>query len=281
MKRPLGTGAFARIRTWTREQGNLLLTGWMYFTRVPMPAFLAKQLAYSQQSLERSAKFLPLFGILIGAISGGVFLLAEFLLGSATLAAALSMATSILLTGALHEDGLIDFFDAFGGGWWSRERILTIMKDSRIGSFGAIAIILVLLVKFESLQLIGSGQIVVGLIAAHAFSRFTAASFIGTHEYVRDNDQSYFKPMVKAKMSTGDFITLTFFGMVPTLFLGNLLLLCLLPVLWLIRTLFGLWFIRKIGGYTGDCLGATQQIIELCFYMALVVAGNFAIPLAK
>lgn len=253
----------------------------MYFTRVPMPAFLSKRLNYSQQSLERSAKYLPLFGIIVGALSGGAFLLAEFLLESTALAAALSIVTSVLLTGALHEDGLIDFFDAFGGGWWSRERILTIMKDSRVGSFGALAIILVLLVKFESLQTIGSGQIVTALIAAHAFSRFAAASFIFSHEYVRANDQSYFKPIMKAKMRTGDFVLLTFFGMVPALFLGNLLLLCLLPVLWLVRTLFGLWFIRKIGGYTGDCLGATQQVVEVCFYLALVLAGNFALPLAK
>jgi adenosylcobinamide-GDP ribazoletransferase len=281
MKMPSGGKRAAHAKAWIQEQGNLLLTGWMYFTRVPQPAFLSKRLDYSQASLERSAKYLPLFGIIIGAISGGVFVLADFLLQSTPLAVALSMVTSILLTGALHEDGLIDFFDAFGGGWWSRERILAIMKDSRVGSFGALAIILVLLIKFEALQVLSNHQIVLALIAAHAFSRFAAASFIATHEYVRENDQSYFKPIMKAKMRTSDFAMLTFFGMVPALFLGSLLLLCLLPVLWLIRTLFGAWFAGKIGGYTGDCLGATQQVVEICFYLALIVSINFAIPLAK
>lgn len=253
----------------------IFVAAWMYFTRVPLPNRLTKFVDGAQQSLEQSVRLLSLFGILVGAVAGLVFIGAEFLLDNKALAILLSMATTILITGAIHEDGLGDFFDGFGGGWWSKEKILEIMKDSRTGTFGILALIIALLVKYQALVAIPVALIPFSLIAAHAYSRFAAGSFFFTNQYVRANDQSYFKPMAKGKMRLKDFCILAMFGITPTLLLCNLWYLLLVPALWVVRQLFGRWFIRKLGGYTGDCLGATQQVVEVSFYLGVIIISRF------
>ena len=265
-------GIFVRVKKQLAAECNTIGTGWMYFTRVPLPEAIVKRINFSQSSLEQSAKYLPLAGIVVGAFGGAVFLGANELFESKSLAVLLSMLATIAFTGAIHEDGLADFFDAFAGGWWSKDRILEIMKDSRLGTFGALAAIISFLVKFQALILLPDNMIPSILIAAHAFSRYAGASFIFTHSYVRKNDDSYFKPMIKQQMTTKDFIVMTVIGMLPLALVNSLLFLLLIPILWLIRNLFGAWFIRKIGGYTGDCLGATQQIIEIACYLVIIVA---------
>ncbi|HUC89563.1 MAG TPA: adenosylcobinamide-GDP ribazoletransferase [Patescibacteria group bacterium] len=263
------------LGTKIKRQVGFLLTAWMYFTRVPLPAYITNNVNYSQYSLEKCTRYLPLVGIVTGAAAGLVFLGADWLFESKPVAVILSMIASILLTGAFHEDGLTDFFDAFGGGWWSKERILEIMKDSRVGTFGSLALIMALLLKFQCLLAVDSGALLVTLVAAHAFSRFTAASFTYTSAYVRENDQSYFKPIMKERMQRSDFLIAALIGIAPTLLLGDWRFLLLLPLLWGVRVLFGRWFTGKIGGYTGDCLGATQQIVEICFYLGVIAMGRF------
>jgi len=258
-----------------KRQLSIFTTAWMYFTRVPLPGRLAKSVDGSQQSLEQSVRLLPLFGILVGAVGGLVFIGAEFLFDSKSLAILLSMAATILITGAIHEDGLGDFFDGFGGGWWSKKKILEIMKDSRTGTFGILALIIALLVKYQALLVIPGALIPASLIAAHACSRFAAGSFFFTNQYVRANDESYFKPMAKGKMRFKDFCILAGFGIAPTLLLGSLWYFLLVPALWGVRQLFGRWFVRKLGGYTGDCLGATQQVVELSFYLGVIIISRF------
>lgn len=259
-----------------KRQFSIFVAAWMYFTRVPLPGRLNKFVDGSQQSLEQSVRLLPLFGILVGAVAGLVFIGADFLLDNKALAVLLSMAATILITGAIHEDGLGDFFDGFGGGWWSKKKILEIMKDSRTGTFGILALVIALLVKYQALLAIPVALIPASLIAAHAYSRFAAGSFFFTNQYVRANDQSYFKPMAKGRMQLKDFCILAGFGIVPTLLLGSPWYLLLVPALWVVRQLFGRWFVRKLGGYTGDCLGATQQVVELSFYLGVIIISRFA-----
>lgn len=259
-----------------KEQFSIFLAAWIYFTRVPLPRGLTKYADGSQQSLEQAVRLLPIFGILVGGVASAIFVGADFLFDSKALAVLLSMVATILITGALHEDGLGDFFDGFGGGWWSKERVLEIMKDSRLGTFGAIALIIALLAKYQALVAIPSALIPASLVAGHAFSRFAAASFFFTNHYARTNDQGHTKPMPKAQMKFWDFCILAAFGIIPLLLFGNLLYLLLVPILWLVRHLFGRWFVRKLGGYTGDCLGATQQTIEICFYLGVLMIARFA-----
>ena len=257
-----------------RHELHIALTAWMYFVRVPVPKRLADKVSFSQHSLESSARYFTLVGVMVGLVSGLVFLAALELFASKPLAILLSMAASIVMTGAFHEDGTADFFDAFGGGWWSRERILEIMKDSRIGTFGSVALILMLLIKFQSLLLIPNGMMLIALVGGHALSRLAAGSFLFTHRYVRENDKSYFKPMLKDKGKLSDFVLMAGIGVVPLFFMGSLWYLLVVPILALVTWSFGKYFTSKIGGYTGDCLGATQQIVEVCFYLSLVLVAK-------
>ena len=162
--------------------------------------------------------------------------------------------------------------DGLGGGW-NKTRILEIMKDSRVGSYGVIAICMALLGKFVLLDAFNPVWIPVLLIAAHAFSRYCAVLMMAGMSYVREDALSKSKPLATT-LSRNALIVATLFGLAPLL---------LLPVT---VTFFGvlagflstIWLGRKLqkwlGGYTGDCLGAAQQLSELAFYLgALAVLG--------
>jgi adenosylcobinamide-GDP ribazoletransferase len=193
------------------------------------------------------------------------------------------MIATILVTGAFHEDGFADVCDGFGGGW-TREGILEIMKDSRLGTYGVVGLILLLAVKFFALlQLTAFSReqpLVLGLlfIVAHALSRYTAATFIFTHPYVRLSRDSKVKPVARAA-GKYSFLLATGLALIPLLALAFLaarpLLLTLLLPLSLLRWYLGRYFSRWIGGYTGDCLGATQQVCEVLIYLTMIGLWKF------
>lgn len=244
-----------------RLQLRLLILALAYFTRLRMP-HLSNVTA---EELAKSACYLPLAGWLVGGWSALVLYLGlQFLpVGPAIV---LSMISSILLTGALHEDGLADAADGLGGGW-SKEQALTIMKDSRIGSYGAIALVLALLFKFNLLLAIEPHWLPLVLIAAHAVSRLAALLVMVTQSYVRQEGkaQALASPPTVAGMITG-----VVFGLLPMLLLPVHAWLALLPVL-LVWAWFSFKLKRRLGGYTGDCLGAMQQLTELAFYLGILI----------
>ncbi len=142
------------------------LTALQFLTRIPVPA-----LPYSDASLPRATKFFPAVGLLAGSIAAGAhFLLAPHLPRLA--AAVLTIALLVLVTGAFHEDGLADTADGFGGGW-SREQVLAILRDSRIGSYGGAALAPVLLARVTLLAAVPLEQVARTLIAAHILCRWT------------------------------------------------------------------------------------------------------------
>ncbi|MBI4989343.1 MAG: adenosylcobinamide-GDP ribazoletransferase [Rhodocyclales bacterium] len=241
-----------------------------FFTRLPVPAWVG----HSQDALDRAARYFPLVGILVGVSGGLTFLLAAFVL-PVSLAILLSMATTLLVTGAFHEDGLSDAVDGFGGGW-SKEQVLAIMKDSRIGSYGAIAIALMLLAKFNALLELPDEWIAPAIVAAHAASRFCSTALIYALDYVRDDDSSRARPLA-VRMGAGSLAVAGLFGLAPLALLpwqaaGAGLLLALLTTFLAAR-----YFAKRIGGYTGDCLGATQQGAELAIYLGVLAAAwNFS-----
>lgn len=257
-------------------EARTLLLAWQYFVRIPLPAALSRRVEFTQDGLERAIRYFSLAGIFVGCLAGVVFWGGYALLHNQGLAILLSMAATILATGALHEDGLGDFFDGFVGGWQSKARILEIMKDSRLGTFGVLALVMTLLIKWQTLTALPAKWVPAALIAGHAFSRFASGAFIFTHQYARanDNDAGRAKPMIK-HMSQTDFIILTVIGMVPLVLVHDLLVLLGIPLLWGLRAGLGYWFSRKIGGYTGDCIGAAQQLIEAAFYIIVLVAWRF------
>jgi adenosylcobinamide-GDP ribazoletransferase len=251
-----------------RREAEYFFAALRFFTRLPVPAWVG----HSAEQLNRATRYFPLVGIIIGALGAGVTLAAAQL-WPAAIAVLAGMITTLLATGAFHEDGLADSIDGFGGGW-TRKDVLRIMKDSRIGSYGAIGIIMALLAKFTALTYLlklPPLTFAVALIAGHGVSRFAAATLICALDYARDDDSAKSKPLA-TRMSPGELAFAAFTGLIPTALLpwpqAAIALLLAALVTWLAARKFK----QRIGGYTGDCLGATQQLAEIAFYLGLLCA---------
>lgn len=236
-----------------------LLAAVQYFTRVPVPAWVG----HSQSLLDDAARYFPAVGLLVGAVAAAV-LLGASLLWAWPVAVVLSMIASLLITGAFHEDGLADAVDGLGGSF-GRARALEIMKDSRIGVFGAAALVLALLLKFTTLTALPATAAALALIAGHATSRLGGVAIMATLPYVREEVDSRSKPLVQQLSATSITVAAltAFVSLIPlgTRALIGLLAVAATVVLWR-RTLQ-----RRLGGYTGDCLGAAQQLGECAFYL--------------
>ncbi|OHC62823.1 MAG: adenosylcobinamide-GDP ribazoletransferase [Rhodocyclales bacterium RIFCSPLOWO2_02_FULL_63_24] len=238
-----------------------------FFTRLPVPAWVG----HGQDQLDHAARYFPLVGILIGGIGAGVTELAALALplGVAVL---LGMAATLLATGAFHEDGFADACDGFGGGW-DKAQVLTIMKDSRIGSYAALGAGMMLLTKWNALTELdaafGPPLLALALIAGHAVSRLASTVLIYFLDYVRDDASSRSKPLAQ-RMAPHELALATLFGLAPCLLLPFPEMLLALAAAALATLLAAGYFRRRIGGYTGDCLGATQQVSELAFYLGLL-----------
>ncbi|MEN9908700.1 MAG: hypothetical protein RLZZ540_1849 [Bacteroidota bacterium] len=273
-----------------KKELHIFFTALMFYTRIPCPATIDHHPDY----LNKASRYFPVIGWLVGGISFMVFYLSTFLFSN-EIAIVLSMIASILVTGAFHEDGFADVCDGFGGGW-TKEKILLIMKDSAIGAYGAIGLVLLFLLKFQGLvQLtnhiqtqgfgiwnlnIGIYDVNIGIlllfITAHSLSRLAAISIVFTHEYSREDATSKSKPIAQNytwKEVFGSF----FFGLLPLLVLAIFhwqIMFVLIPV-FLFRFFLARYFQKWIGGYTGDCLGATQQVCEVVFYLSSFALWKF------
>jgi len=246
-----------------RHEVRLFFTALMFLTRIPCPSWID----YSEEYLNKASRYFPLMGWIVGGCTAFVFWLSSFVMPS-SIAILLSMVTSILLTGALHEDGFADFCDGFGGGW-TKEQVLTIMKDSSLGTYGTTGICLLLALKYLCLMAISPSLLPSILIAGHSMSRLVATSFISSHEYVWENENSKPRPLPK-QMSRSELVIAGFFGIMPFFLLEYYFLLLLIPV-FIAKRLLGKFFVKRIGGYTGDCLGAAQQVSEVIFYLLSVM----------
>ena len=249
-----------------------------FFTRVPVTGPLAGWVGFSPAMLRASAAHFPGVGWLVGLVGAGVFWIALAGLpgpSGALAAAVLSTVATVLMTGAFHEDGLADLADGLGGST-DRARALEIMKDSRIGAFGAIALALALGLKVALLATLaarGALGAALALAAAHVLSRLAPLFLIRWLPYVGDeNAASKSKPLADA-IDTGALAV----GAAWSLPAAALLLmtrgaaqglaavvLCALAAFCMARLLG-----RRLHGFTGDGLGATQQVCELAIYLAL------------
>ena len=256
-----------------QQQLRLFLTAVQFFTRLPVPVWVG----HSVQQLDQSARYFPLVGMCVGGLAAAVLWLSAMIFPLAV-ALALSMLASILITGAFHEDGLSDFVDGMGGGY-GREKILAIMKDSHVGAYGVLAIVLALLIKFQALLSMSSSLplalIAATLIAAHAVSRLMAVSIMLTQQYVRDEDTARAKPVVQGFSGVSFFIAvLTGVAGIALLFVvgGSWVNIVSAFAVALLLRFYLAWLMKKkLGGYTGDCLGAVQQITEIGFYLGMLM----------
>ena len=219
--------------------------------------------------LNDTAKYFSLVGLLLGITLSLIFTAFSYVFPT-TVAVTLVFAASALITGAFHEDGFADTVDGFGGGW-TKADVLRIMQDSRIGSFGALGLVLLVILKIQALSSIELAWIGPAVILANALSRFVSTTFVFTHEYVRFEGKS--KPLADGIDRRSLFVC-AFFGLVPlALFplMVSLTILVATIVLWLF------WSYRiktRIGGYTGDTLGAIQQLTEVLVFL-VVAAWTF------
>ncbi|GAA0829233.1 adenosylcobinamide-GDP ribazoletransferase [Cupriavidus pauculus] len=248
------------------DEFRFFLTAVGYFTRVPLPRRLSAWVGFEPHYLNAAARYFALVGLLVGA-AGALATWAAWQVWSPPVAVVLGMAATLLLTGAFHEDGLADCVDAFGGGY-RREDVLAIMHDSRVGAFGAIAIVIALLLKWQLLVSIGEAQgveaLLAVLIAAHGASRAMAITFLATHDYVRPEGKA--KPVAQRLAGPGLLLALAC-GVLPLLWVSPLFAGVAILVLAALRAALGAYFVRRIGGYTGDCLGMAQQLAELSIYL--------------
>ena len=258
------------------QQLRLFLTALQFFTRIPVPRWVG----HTAEQLNQAARYFPLVGALVGVVAGLVLWLGVQIF-PLSVALVLSMAASIWLTGAFHEDGLSDYADGMGGAY-TREKILAIMKDSRVGAYGVIALILALLLKYEALLALASRypllQLCAMLVAAHALSRLLALGVMWRLPYVREEESARAKPLAQqlsvasaviALLTGALALTLLYFCGVKLLNIISMLFISLVLLLLLARQMH-----KQLGGYTGDCLGAVQQITEVGLYLGLLL--NFS-----
>lgn len=250
-----------------RRELQVFLTAVMFFTKIPCPSWVD----HSAEYLNKSSRYFSLIGIIVGGVGGAVFYGFNVVFPH-SVAILLSMLATIWLTGAFHEDGLADMFDGFGGGW-TKEQILKIMKDSRIGTFGVVGLTGILALKFLVLNNLPSAQIPIILIAGHALSRFLASTLAVTHDYAREKS-SKAKPTA-TEMSKLAVIISAIFGFAPLALFGNIWIITAVIPVFLVHLYLGYFFQKKIGGFTGDCSGAAQQLTEVIFYLSILGLWTF------
>jgi adenosylcobinamide-GDP ribazoletransferase len=224
--------------------------------------------------LTRCFRYSPVVGMLIGSVSAAVMLIADLMWGH-SVAAICAVAASVAMTGALHEDGLADTFDSFGGGFTVEKR-LEIMKDSRIGTYGALALGFGVALRIGALIALPIEIAACALIAGHAAARSAPALVMMRLRYAGDVSAMRVT-YEESKPRAGEL-----------LFIGLMVLVAAVPLMWLagpivitgwigalaFGTLLALWAKRLLGGYTGDVLGAIEQVGEIGFLLGvLAVVG--------
>ena len=264
-----------------------------FFTRIPITGRLAEWVGFSPELLRSSAGHFPGVGLVVGMVAAAVYALVNTLLPDThftlLVAAVLSTVFTVLLTGGFHEDGLADVADGLGGSY-DRTRALDIMKDSRVGAFGAMALVLALLAKVALLALLGSVEgvptgwdetplntwyVCAALVAGHTVSRALPLLLIAWLPHVGDTAASKSKPLADQITARSLWVAFIWLFMALALVLSVLnamnlivaLSFSVVALLWM-----GRWFKRRLQGFTGDCLGAAQQVCEIAFYLGMAVA---------
>lgn len=259
-----------------RYEARLILVAVQFLTRISVPSFSH----YDPQWLHQSSRYFPAVGLLIGLLCAGVFWLSS-LLFIPLVAAVISTAFGIKLTGAFHEDGLADSCDGLGGGL-TRERTLEIMKDSRLGTYGVLGLVSALLLKISLLTAMPIPVAIVALIIGHTASRLFCISLLTLLPYGGEIEHAKAKPMaqqltpLQAIYSSGwlmlaiTLVALVFPNTMQQIGIWQ----------WLLALLLGIGATdymrrllrRRLDGYTGDGLGATQQLSEIAIYIGLAAS---------
>lgn len=260
-----------------KEEIRIFFTALMFYTRIPCP----KDIDHSPDYINKATRYFPLIGWIVGLISFVVFCLSSCFFDT-NISTIFTLIAGVLVTGAFHEDGLADVFDGFGGGW-SKLKILEIMKDSRVGAYGAIALVFLFALKYFSLnnlllKLDSTNYFIIALIfiSYHSLSRLTAINIVFTSNYSREDESSKAKPIAKAH-SYKEIIGAYFFGLIPLIILCFFQWkFCVVIIPLTILYFYSKYYFNKwIDGYTGDCLGAVEQLAECVCLLTFLAVWRF------
>jgi len=246
-----------------RGLGRLFLVSVQFLTRLP----LGHQNDLPPDALGRASVFFPLVGLGLGAGGAALnYLLSPY--SSRSVVTVLVLIYLVAVTGGLHEDALADAADGFGGGW-KKEEILAIMRDSRIGSFGAIAVALGLLARFACLETISFRDFNGFFIAGQVLNRWTALPLgFFLHSAREEGGQGALivRGITRDVLAIGTALAVVIVALV----LGVKAVWAILAAI-TVTALTGFYYQRRLGGVTGDCMGATNQITEVAVYFAGVL----------
>lgn len=243
-----------------KKELQILGASILYFSRLPLPF----KVPYNKDYQQKVLTWLPFVGLIVGS-SGTLVFYSSFLFLPQTVSIILSLAAMVLVTGAFHEDGFADVCDAFGGGY-NKEQRLTIMKDSRVGAYAVIGLILLFALKISALAGINPKTLALILIASQAMSRWPILLITKGWKYARETNDSKSVDTSK-QLNIFRIVFALVVSVAPLFFFHSWIVFLSIPLLVIVTLLFGIWFNNKIDGYTGDCLGAVQQVNELVFYL--------------
>ena len=253
-----------------RKELQRLAGAVIFYSRIPLPSnWFSEENSYS-------SRYFSLVGWIAGGACSAVWMLTEMIIFSKfnwqslpespePVAVLLGLAFGVLITGALHEDGFADTCDGLGHGG-TAEGILKIMKDSRIGTYGTLGILLLILIKFFSLLRIETELLPWIWISGHSLSRFLAISQLRFIKYIQDSTNS--KSCAMTSISKTDLAVNLMVALLPLLLVWNQVWLGSFAAIltwWILM----LYFKKKLGGINGDCMGSTQQLTEVVFYIFL------------
>lgn len=263
------------------RQLRLFLVALQCYTRIPVTGRIARWMGWDPAWISPSARYFPAVGIIVGGLSALMYSAAGVVLPHGV-AVLLALITGVLLTGAFHEDGLADTCDAFGCSH-DRNKILTVMKDSRLGTYGVIGLLLMVMLRYETLSSISPDWVPTTLVCAAAWSRFCTLWVVRwlPHAQTDDVPGSIAKPIATA-VGRHEMLIAFVGAAIPIGVMiwwsGGAWGLLTAALASAIPARIGAWYFRqRIGGYTGDCLGATQQVSEMVFQLVvlmLLLAGQ-------
>lgn len=242
----------------------------IFFTRLPViyKGDIPKE--YSKMSI----KYLPLVGWIVGVVFYFVFFLLSHILPQ-TVSVIFSLLITILFTGAIHEDGFADCCDGFGGGW-TKDKILAIMKDSSNGTYAVLGLIILFALKISILSHFSVEICGMAFLFAHVMSRINSVIMVRNLEYVTPQKSKSKDILTKISLGSVFFAVITVIPVFVLFYEKPLLILSVLisPFIYFYSKHY---FKKKIGGYTGDCLGAMQQVTEVMILVMMLIVMNFTI----
>ncbi|MGB5952524.1 MAG: adenosylcobinamide-GDP ribazoletransferase [Ornithinimicrobium sp.] len=243
-------------------------TALTFLTRLP----LARLSSADPAGLSAATRWFPVVGLSIGGLLAMTLLGVDALVPT-TVAVVLTIAVGVLVTGGLHEDGFADVADSAGA--FGVERRLAIMRDSRIGAYGALALLLLVLARFVTLSAIAASTVslvVAALVTAHVMARWSSVALMAALPYARPEGANGIVAQGVKASQLGLATAVAALCLIPAAALAPLMTMMAIIAALIIASVAGWWFKRTLGGITGDCLGAANVLVEI---VVLAVATGF------